>query len=312
VLWLTGALLAGAAVLAAIRLFEGENVLLDLWDEWRLRSAALARLDEAAAARPRAGAIVCLTSTPSRLAHVDDTLKSLLRQTRVPKEIRLYLPTYSRREQRAYDIPARLRGLRNVTLHECDDLGPGTKISPALRALAPGQLLIAVDDDRIYPRDLVARLEEAANRAEAAYGLGGWIAPPDLVDRPTSILSNLLQRPPAPVRATRLGAPRRVDVLQGLAGYAVRPRFFDLERLADFSAAPAAARMVDDVWISAHCRVPKYVLPAARVSFEPWRRRSLYARTALGRLNRATRDEDRANSVMLRHFASRWDAGQRP
>jgi len=58
-------------------------------------------------------------------------------------------------------------------------------------------------------------------------------------------------QPPAPVRATRLRTPYEVDVLQGMSGYLVRPEFFDLRALCDYSAAPEAVFFVDDVWISA-------------------------------------------------------------
>ena len=307
-LWLIGLLLAaGAATIWLVNFFEGENVLLDLGDELRLARSDLIELDRAASGAPRADTIVCLTTTPSRLPYIDDTLKSLLRQTRVPKEIRLYLPAFSTREQRPYHVPERLRGLLVVAVHDCADWGPATKIIPALMELGRDQTVIALDDDRIYPRHLVESLEDAARAdPQGAVGFSGWIAPPDLVDRPTTVLSNLLQRPPAPVRATRLRSRHRVDVLQGLAGYVVRPRFFDLPRLIDYASAPPAARTVDDVWISCHCRAPKYVLPSRRSSFEPWRRRAFYSRTGLGRLNRARDYRERPNSIMLRHFAAAW------
>ena len=312
-LWLIGLAAAAGAGIWLVNFFEGENVLLDLWDEWRLARADLGALDRIASAAPRAEAIVCLTSIPSRLPYIEDTLKSLLCQTRVPKEIRLHLPAFSAREQRAYRVPEFLRGLRTVTVRDCADWGPATKVIPALADLAADQTIIVLDDDRIYPRHLVATLEDAARAdPQAAFGLGGWVAPPDLIDRPTTVLSNLLQRPPAPLRTTRLRAPRRVDVLQGLAGYLVRPGFFDLRRVTDYASAPPAARTVDDVWISGHCQAPKYVVPSRRSSFEPWRRRRFYSRTALGRVNRAADHRDRNNSIMLRHFAGAWRAAARP
>jgi hypothetical protein len=305
-LWLI-AVLALILAVKAINFFEGEDALRDIRDEVRLAYADLAALDRAAASAPHSDAVVCLTSIPSRLPYIDDTLKSLLRQTLLPREIRLYLPSFSKRENRPYEVPAHLRCLQSVRVLECDDWGPATKFIPALAGLAPEQLVIALDDDRIYPPNLVHDLVAAAQLLpDAAYGLSGWIVPGDLVDRPTTILSNLLQRPPAPVRATRLRALRRVDVLQGVSGYAVRPRFFDLARLTDYSGAPAEAITVDDVWMSAHCKVPKYVLPARRSSFQPWRRRVLYKRTSLGWINRGRTHEERRNSILLRHFPAAW------
>ncbi len=310
-LWLTAALALLLAV-KAIDFFEGEDVILDLRDEFRLARMDLEALDRAAGSAPRSNVIVCLTTIPSRMPYIDDTLKSLLRQTLLPREIWLHVPSFSKRENRPYEIPARLRRLQSVRIRECDDWGPATKFIPALAGLPPDQPVIALDDDRIYPPNLVRDLQAAAQALpDAAFGLSGWIVPDDLVDRPTTIIANLLQRPPAPVRATRLKALRRVDVLQGVSGYLVKPRFFDLARLTDYADAPAEAFTVDDVWMSAHCQVPKYVVPARRSSFQPWRRRVLYKRTSLGSINRGRTDEERRNSIVLRHLRGAWMTGAR-
>lgn len=306
-LWLIAAVLAGLLAVKAVNFFEGEDVLRDLRDEFLLARMDLAELDRAAAHAPRSSAIVCLTTIPSRLPYIDDTLKSLLRQTLLPREIWLHAPAFSKRENRPYEVPAHLRGLQSVRIRDCDDWGPATKFIPALTGLPPDQLLIVLDDDRIYPPNLVRDLDAAAHALpDAAHGLSGWTVPDDLVDRPTTVVANLLQRPPAPVRATRLAAARRVDVLQGVSGYAVRPRFFDLASLTDYTRAPPEALTVDDVWMSAHCRVPKFVVPARRSSFQPWRRRTLYKKTSLGWVNRGRTDEERRNSILLRHFRDAW------
>jgi hypothetical protein len=310
--WLLLLLAVAAVAIWAHDFFEGESLLPDLWDEWRIGRATLDALDALCARNPaRSTLVVSLTTIPSRLAAIDDTLKSLLRQTRAPAEIRLNVPAFSEREGAVYDVPARLQNLRCVRIVRCEDLGPATKLIPTLRALEPATQVLAVDDDRIYPACLIETLDDAARLLpDAALGLSGWIAPADLVDRPTTIVSNLLERPPAPIRARRLRRPRPVDVLQGLSGYLVRPDFFDLDALGDYARAPEAARFVDDVWVSAQCRAPKYVIPAPRASFVPYRRRALYARTALGRMNRGGGDpERRNNTIMLKFFASAWQVG---
>ena len=302
------ALVLVAAAIAAHDFLHGQRLIPDLWEEWRTARADLGALDRANQARAeRSDVIVSLTTIPSRLPHIEDTLKSLLRQTRPPAEIRLYVPAFSARENRPYEVPERLRQLRSVAVHACSDVGPATKFIPAVTSLPPDQLVLAVDDDRIYPPNLVADLEVAARaRPDAAYGFSGWIAPKDLIDRPTTVLANLLERPPVPIYAQRQRRPRRVDVLQGTGGYLIRPRFFALDRLVDYSAAPAAARSVDDVWMSAHCRVDKFVIPARRSNFQARRRTLIYKRTSLGWANRGRRNEERKNSIMLRYFADRW------
>ena len=308
--YLVPPLLIGASI-RTYNFFEGERLVQDLWREYRLAQADIAALDRAWAARAdRSEMIVSLTTIPSRIGMIADTLKSLLTQTRPPKEIRLNLPAFSRRENRPYDVPDWLRDLRAVRLVPCEDYGPATKLLPALADAAPGQAILVVDDDRIYPVSLIAELEKASRaQPNAALGLGGWIAPPDLTDRPTTILSNLLMRPPAPIRSARIGRPVAVDILQGVAGYLVRPDFFDLAAVTNYAAAPPAARFVDDVWISAHCRADKFVIPAAP-NFPPKRHLAQYKRSSLGWINRGSGgDENRNNSIMLRYFADAWKVG---
>ncbi len=139
------------------------------------------------------------------------------------------------------------------------------------------QKIVVVDDDRIYPANLIADLEAAADRlGDAAVGFSGWVVPADLTDRPTTLLTNIAMTPPVPIRARRLRSFRPVDMLQGLSGYLVRPRFFDLAELTDYSNAPEAAFFVDDVWISALCKVPKYVVPAPRAGYPGRKRKQFY------------------------------------
>lgn len=314
--WLALLLLAAAFVAVRLHdLLEGETLLADLWDEWRIARADLQALDARWAANAdRSDSIVTLTTIPSRLPFLADTLKSLLRQSRAPAAIRLNLPRFSRRENVAYEVPDWLRGLRSVEIVEGEDHGPATKFMATLRSAPSDQKVIVVDDDRIYPKSFVADLDAAAAaQPDAALGLSGWIAPPDLIDRPTTLASNLFERPPAPIRGIRQRTPRPVDILQGMSGYLVRPRFFDLEKLADYSAAPPAAFFVDDVWLSGHCRVPKFVIPVRRTNYQPRRRMLFYKRTSLGLLNRGGGDVgQRNNTIMLQHFGTAaWLVGRR-
>ena len=296
-------------------LMEGERLLLDIGYESWLARMDLRVLDEQCANRAdRSDVIISLTSIPSRLPLIEPALKSLLNQSRAPREIRLHLPKYSRREQTAYVVPEALRGLRCVKIVECErDWGPATKFIPAILALPDEQPLLVVDDDRIYPPNLIADLEAAARELpDAALGMSGWIAPPDLIDRPTTLWSNLKMQPPAPVRAPRLKRPYEVDILQGLSGYWLRPGFFDRDRLVDYSSAPGAAFFVDDVWMSAQCRARKYVIPTRRSNFPVKRWFVRHKQSSLGYLNRGGGDvNQRNNTLMLKHFAQRWSVGAR-
>jgi hypothetical protein len=104
-----------------------------------------------------------------------------------------------------------------------------------------------------------------------------------------------------------VGEARDVDVMQGLSGYLVEPRFFDAEAIVDYRGAPPAAVLVDDVWISAHCRVPKMIFKGRRTNFQSRHDTDYYQRTSLGRVNRGDGTlEGRNNTIMLRYFAGRW------
>lgn len=312
-LLLLAALLAGLLLAFWLHhLFEGECLPLDLWREWRLSRISLAALDRHWQEAPdRARIVVSLTTIPSRFGSIDDTLKSLLAQTRKPARIVLNVPEFSRREQVPYVVPAHLLGLASLEIRRCEDFGPATKVIPALLAEAADQPVLVVDDDRIYPPAMVAWFEAAAARLpDSALALGGWIVPEDLTDRATTIMANLMMRPPVPIRAPRLSKPRPVDIMLGVMGYLVRPRFFSLEEMIDFSDGPAALRYVDDVRTSALCKADKLVIPASRLGFIPKRRWSFYKDTALANINRgAGGDESRHNTIAIRHFASRWRVG---
>ena len=310
-------LLAGGGAMAWLALviynfFEGETLLRDILDEIGLSRSNLAALDKAWARNPdRSEAIVSLSTTPSRLPFLAPTLKSLLRQSRAPKRIVLNLPAYSLREKTAYVVPECLEALSAVEIVRCDDLGPATKLTPALLREPPDQTIIVVDDDRIYPPTLVAELEDAAKAdPDTAFAMCGWIVPPDLIDRPTTVWSNLTLKAPVPLRARRLRKPVPIDVLMGFAGYIVRPRFFDPAAVQDYAAAPPEAFFVDDVWFSAHCTAEKVALPSQRYNYQPKLQRAFYERTSLAAINRGPGgNERRNNTIVIQEFADKWRVG---
>ncbi len=313
--WLLLAIPAAVLTLVGIYDFiEGKTLVHDTLDEWRLSRASLQDLDRAWAANPnRSDVVVSLTTIPSRIPHIEDTLKSLLRQDLAPREIRLNVPKYSKREQCAYEVPDHLRELSALTIVDCEDHGPATKLIPSVLQLPPDQRVVVVDDDRAYPPNLLADLAAASDADPgAAFSFCGWIVPPDLVHRPANLYTIVFIRPPAPVLARRIRRQWPVDVVRGVGGYLVRPRFFDADALVDYSGAPEAAFFVDDVWISAHLRAPKFVVPARYSNYQPRRRKRFYDRTSLGWINSSGDDvATRNNSIVAQHFADRWLVSQR-
>ena len=285
-----------------------ERLIRDFFYELSLRRKSVRDLDERAFRNPsRSDVIVCLTTIPSRIGHIGLTLKSLLAQSMSPDHIRLHVPERSLREGIAYQIPDWLREIRSVRIIPCLDEGPATKLLPAL-SLPSHQRLLVVDDDRVFKPHLVAQFDEwSRGLPDVALGSRGWNVPADLTDRPTTILSAILKRAPVPLPATRIDRPTPVDILQGVGGLLVNPRFFDPVEVHDYSKAPEAAFTVDDVWLSAHCLVPKRVVPIRRSNFPSYWDERRNKISSLGLINRGGGDpERRPNTIMIRHFKERW------
>ena len=308
------AVLILAALIAALyahHVFEGEWLPHDLWREYRLSRRSLQDLDAQWVASPRSDIIISLTTTPSRIALLEPTLKSLLDQARPPARIILNVPDFSQREGVNYQVPDAYCHLESLEIHRCQDLGPATKLIPTLPRVDPDTPVLVLDDDRIYPAWLIQLYETSmAAHPDTALTMAGWVVPENLTDEPTTIRSSWYMQPPAPIRAPRLKRPREIDVMLGVFSYLVRPRFFDIAEITDLSNGPDQLRYVDDVRTSALCRAPKYVIPARSLSFVPWRGRNALQATRLGLMNRGTGDTgNRHNTIAIRHFADRWRVG---
>lgn len=101
---------------------------------------------------------VTLTSYPARTGTVAQTVRTLLNQTFCPDAVLLWLAAeqYPGRES---DLPAELLELRahGLEIRWTRDLRSYTKLIPALREY-PGDILVTVDDDVLYPEDCLATL----------------------------------------------------------------------------------------------------------------------------------------------------------
>jgi hypothetical protein len=287
---------------------SGRSFFLDRMDARRINKLSIQAADQQWQQTPKKNLIVSLTTLPSRIALLDNTLKSLMIQNPAPQAIELNIPSYSDREQCAYIIPEHWNTLSSLRICESEDTGPSTKCIPTLERHTPDQAILIVDDDYLYPQGMIRRMDRLqAQHPDQIIANSGWIVPKDCIDRPTTLWSNITLAPPTPILSPRLRTSRQVDIIQGFSGYLIRPRFFDLESLKDYSNAPKALRFVDDVWISAHSKVPKYVYPAYRSCFEEWYKVKHYKATSLGLLNRGEgTPESRNNTVGIQHFRSKW------
>ena len=248
--------------------------------------------DDARAEPPEV--VVSLTTIPSRIQAIYPTLRSLSDQTVRPARIVVALPAYSRRQQRPYVVPDRIRQQPLVTVLAAGrDWGPATKLIPALEQLAdrPDTLVLAVDDDNVYPRTFIETMvRHASVLPDAAFGLRGWPVP-----------ASLRWRDRLTIFGTDVAAPVRTDVLEGCGGILVRPRFFD----SSFRDLSEAAHFADDVWISGHLArngIPAYVVPHRGTHIHLGALASL-----LGPALNHTENRDGVHEqTLIEHFRGHW------
>ncbi|MEO9853039.1 MAG: hypothetical protein ABJH72_21810 [Reichenbachiella sp.] len=254
--------------------------------------------------------IVSFSTIPSRISEIVPTVKSLLSQRLAPKKIHLYVPQMSMREKVGYVIPEEIKDLKCLEVKRVDkDWGPSTKFIPAVESLNADQKILVVDDDNMYPRTMLTAFDKASDeKPEWIVAASGWRVPDDLVDRSTTLWTNITKQAPVPVPTTRVNDYYPIDIVQGYSGFLIRPKFFNFKELTDYPEEPRAVRFVDDVWVSAHALVPKYVFPSGRFCYIPFWTEGFFKANSLASINNhgKERDEDRNNSIALRYFEDKW------
>lgn len=215
--------------------------------------------------------VITLSTIPPRFPFVGDILQTLLRQTKRPERVVLYLPRRYRRFPE-YDgaLPEVPPGVEIRLVDE--DIGPATKVLYAAEEFrGSGLRLLYCDDDRLYQRDWAAKLLRAARRhPEAAITAGGFdldhlgMTPGsdlprfaaygykrrDLYYRINRLRDKIAAFPnkpqgPKPPR----GIFRRsgfADIAEGYGGVLVRPEFFE----PGDRVIPPVMWAVDDIWLS--------------------------------------------------------------
>jgi hypothetical protein len=242
--------------------------------------------------------IASLTTVPDRIANLEPTIQSLLKQTRPPDEIVLAIPEFSTREQRPYVVPEYVLRLPRVRILYCGkDWGPATKFIPLVQEeLAAGRaasLIMVVDDDRIYPRDaLETYLYYSKRLPDAALCFRGAAMPRSFDWRDARM-----------IRARELRQPQPTAVMTGCGSYLIQPRFFD-DSLWNYSNAPNGAFYMDDIWISGWLSrggVKRYVVPASAMMRSVWRQRRTLS------LHDVPNGRQYHNNETIAFFRDTWD-----
>jgi len=242
--------------------------------------------------------IVSFSTLPDRIANLRPTLTCLIEQTRPPDEIVLAVPDFSVRQRQIYSIPECLAEFPLLRILRSErDWGPATKSIPVVQQeLGAGRvetLIVVVDDDRIYPRDMIetylcynAKLPDAA-----------------LCFRGAPMPHTFDWRDSKQTYGHTLRGPKRVAVMTGCGSYLVMPKFFD-SSFWDYSDAPPAAFYMDDIWISGSLDrrgVKKYVIPASRAF------RSVRQQARTMTLHDVPDGRIPNNNDVIRFFRSSWN-----
>lgn len=218
--------------------------------------------------------VVTFTTIPERIGSIDVMLKGLLDQSVRPDKIYLCIPRRSRLAPYTYSIPSWIRRIPLLEVIEIEtDLGPITKFIPALEKekANPKTRIIIVDDDGLYPRQLIETLVGWSQRfSNAALGCSGVLVPAGL--RPSDVLLGQFEWCKELRHTPKTSSTvARVDYLFGYAGVLVQPRFFT-DALRNYENAPPGAFFEDDLWIGGNLKrqgIERYVIPSPNVKMMP-------------------------------------------
>ena len=101
---------------------------------------------------------VSLSTIPQRLKNLNESVKSLLKQTRRPDKNFVNIPfKYKRFKETIEDDQISKFNNSIVEVTRCEDYGPGTKLLGSLNKLKKDSLLILADDDHAYENYMIEK-----------------------------------------------------------------------------------------------------------------------------------------------------------
>jgi hypothetical protein len=203
--------------------------------------------------------IISLTVLPSRLEHIGLTISSLLNQSETPDEVCVWLPKNTRRDNKKIDeIPGFLKQ-DLIRTEFVEDVGPATKLIPALRKYWHDKetIIVTADDDIEYPREWFGGLIEYSNiLKDASLGYRGrkffGIGPLKLYFYDLAKLYFGHKR----------DEPKKVDLITASWGCLYKVKFFTEEVFSLDLNTPMF--LTDDIWFNgqlAKNRVHRFVVP---------------------------------------------------
>lgn len=187
--------------------------------------------------------IVSLTSFPARINIVYLAIKSMLNQTQRPQKIVLWLGKELFPNGEA-DLPQNLLELKpfGLEIEFCDDLKAHTKYFYAMQKY-PNNLVVTVDDDIIYPTNLLSTLLKVHHKF------------------PRCVVANRVRSMTIengdflPYRGWKINRenniePSKMNFATGVGGVLYKPEFF-LNSLYDLEGIRKTNCIGDDIWLKA-------------------------------------------------------------
>ena len=117
---------------------------------------------------------ISISTIPQRLKNLNQSVESLLKQTRKPDKIFINIPyNYKRFNETIKDnqIPKFNNSLVEIT--RCEDCGPATKLLGSLDKLEKNSLVVLFDDDHVYENYMIEKFfyfySKAPNNAYSFY-----------------------------------------------------------------------------------------------------------------------------------------------
>lgn len=184
--------------------------------------------------------IVCLTTHSFRINDVHLAIESIMLGTILPNRIILWLSN----EYKNTPLPITLQNQmkRGLEVLYCKDIRSYTKLVPALR-LFPNSVIITIDDDIIYPIDMLEHLVKAYNSSDRCI-CANWVhtIPRNLKEKYISLLEWPLTKESVD--------DTPILFYEGFAGVLYPPDSFDEEVLNE-DVFLDICKFADDVWFNA-------------------------------------------------------------
>jgi hypothetical protein len=194
--------------------------------------------------------IVSLTTIPTRFKYLYITIESILQQTILPDKIIVHIPQiYNNYSYKPDELPQFISD-KVIINNNVKDYGPATKLlglyeHEIYNNMTNDDIIIVVDDDRIYNNDLIKNmLMFHCNHADKVLTVAGWDI--EAVTNKKYQINNKKQP-----RGIEFKKDGYCDILGGCCGFLITKKKCPFNHAEIFELTHMDDKYyVDDVWIS--------------------------------------------------------------